>query len=196
MANDEWRTPKWLHDAVTNFIIDACVSDEYLTILDPCYHKDKHCAIKFLRGDVPDGFVTEYDDNGGLWSFPIDDKIVTPWSSFKSIWCNPPYSQPLCRGFTDRIIKWVRDWAKDRGDYNGLLLINSSTSAKHYQQALEVADRILFFNKRIGFVGPSGLARAGNRNASTLFYFGTNGKLFEEHFEQLGAILKGEKDER
>lgn len=192
MANDEWRTPLWLLDTVVEFLNRVCDGDRYLTILDPCYSRDRPHAVFFARDEVSQELATKYDARAGCWSYPVDTSMPTPWSSHKNIWCNPPYSQPLCAEFTHHMIGWANCWTK----HSGFLLINSSTSARHYQDALKAANRILFFNKRIGFVEPSGVVKNGNRNASTLFYFGDYGNFFEEHFERFGMILKGEKDER
>lgn len=111
-----------------------------------------------------------------------------------NVWLNPPYSQPLCKEFTRHLIAEYR-----AGRVTGaVLLVNTSTGARWWHECAAACTRLAFPKGRIQFWHPSGASTRNNRFDQTIFYFGDEPELFEQHalagwlvLEGLGQIEEG-----
>lgn len=91
------------------------------------------------------------------------DGLKTDWEG-KHIWCNPPYRN---------IAPWVERSAElaHRTDKLCALLLPARTEQKWFQLVLHRATELAFFDSRIQFVPPKGIAPSSNREAHLLVIF-------------------------
>lgn len=92
-----------------------------------------------------------------------DDGLIQRWDS-NSIWLNPPYSQPGCRLFCEKLIEW---WHSKQYCAKALCVINIS-SGIHFHSLLKASDSVLILTRRLNFRGwPD-----ANRHQQAIFEFG------------------------
>lgn len=115
--------------------------------------------------------------------FKEEDGLKQSWSG--RIWLNPPYSQPLVTQFTQKLISEY----KKKNITEALLLVNSCTETKWFQDVAKNCDRRLDILGRLRFWNPVKTSNSP-RYGQCLFYFGENCNQFENKFNDLGIIYK------
>ncbi len=110
---DSWCTPRWLADAQGPFAIDPCSNE--------ASHIDAPCAL------------TGAGDH--------DDGLTYPWGR-ASVFCNPPYSNPLpwCLKLRDHEGPWVA-------------LVKNDSTTRWYAALMEASPSMAPFRKRLKFEG-------------------------------------------
>jgi hypothetical protein len=108
------------------------------------------------------------------------DGLSQNWSEYRRKWVNPPYSGGLITPSIDKTLQYTHIGET-------LLLVNSSTSAKWYQDCLEHCSAVLFPSKRIQFWNPYEERKSSNRYDQTLFYFGDRRFEFADQLGKLGT---------
>lgn len=100
------------------------------------------------------------------------------------VWLNPPYSGP--GEHTDNVLSSIAIGVTTQA----MVLVNSSTSTKWYQNLMQDRSAACLFKKRIAFVDPSTMKpKSGNRYDQTLFYFGPLVRLFREVMAKHGVVV-------
>lgn len=109
--------------------------------------------------------------------------VDTLYPAVEAIFANPPYD----RGFLDDFIPFFFNLVKET-ELPYILLVNSSTSAKWYQECYRKADRVVICSKRMGFYDPRlGKEISKNRYDQTIF---VGGKLLFSNICALGASVR------
>lgn len=108
-----------------------------------------------------------------------DDGLRQPW--FDNAFWNPPYSRGNLLLWTQRAA-----WAHEGGEtHHSFGLVPNDTSARWWQLVAPRTSAILFYKKRIRFVGASGSPKF----PSALLYFGPHPKRFALHFSDEGLVI-------
>ena len=124
-AHNNWQSPQWLVSLIANM---APIG------LDPC--------------------TTAYNPTGAARFFTAHDNgLRYTWSGRGLVYCNPPFSLPLVRHFTGKMIVESETFAP--GDA-GLLLLPGKTDTKVYHAAMKSCQLALLFDKRFQFEGEVG----------------------------------------
>lgn len=90
--------------------------------------------------------------------------LTKPW--YGRLWLNPPYSMPLIKQFTDKLIQQV-----DAGNVTeGMILVNSASDTQ-WCQALMMRYPVAFSRRRLQFTHPDYVGTQ-NRVGQALFYVG------------------------
>lgn len=91
-----------------------------------------------------------------------DDGLSRDWGGMR-VFCNPPYSPALLRGFCNKMVQ----------NNNGILLVFARMGNDVIQNIIiPNADAVLFLRKRIRFLMPDGKRRYNAGADSALFAFG------------------------
>lgn len=108
-TTDDWGTPKWLCELLGTFDTDPCSN--------PRSHVKAHQRIQLE--DVTDAQRAELaairDVTSDVWIDKLDG-LTAPWVG--SVFCNPPYSDPL---------PWARRLAAHGGPWVALLKLDTTT---------------------------------------------------------------------
>jgi ParB family transcriptional regulator, chromosome partitioning protein len=153
---DEWYTPLWLLNRVQDFFEHD--------FIDPATCNDAQLFIKAK--------IAYSKENNGL---------IHPW--YGRIWLNPPYSQPLIRQFTSKLIAEYQSGNVSEA----LLLVNSCTDTKWFYKVAACCDRRLDICGRLHFWHPTKKSDKP-RHGQTLFYFGKRCFDFLTHFGDIGLV--------
>lgn len=117
---------------------------------------------------------------GALNTFnAAQDGLSKPWIG--KVFVNPPYS-------CGQLIKWTKKCYISSLNplmCEVILLIPVATSTVYWQTFVTQANQILFYNKRIRFVGAGG----GARFDSCLVYYGCRGEDFKQVFSPQGWVI-------
>ncbi|NLZ74286.1 MAG: adenine methyltransferase [Bacteroidales bacterium] len=115
--SNEWYTPKYFFDAFPEFDLDPCAP------LKPLWKTAKH-------------------------TFNIhDDGLKQDWSSYGSVWLNPPYERPLINRFLEKMVE----------HNNGIALVYTRMDTVMTQDLiLKPASSILFIKGRVKFYKMNG----------------------------------------
>lgn len=116
MSTDEWNTPKWLAESLGPFD------------LDPCSNHTSHinallsCGLNHSGQDFRDGLALVWEGH--------------------SVFCNPPYSNPL-------------PWAMKLRDHNSpwCALVKLDPTTKWWAALMEATPTVAPFRKRLKFEG-------------------------------------------
>lgn len=111
-----------------------------------------------------------------------DDGLAHRWKG--RVFCNPPYSQPVCSRFVAAFIA-----AFESGDMpKGVILLNSSTDTAWWH---DLARRfpVCVTRGRLSFEGPDGQPAEGNRVGQAIFAAGC-GRDFDTLFASVGLVLR------
>lgn len=160
-THDEWNTPPWLVSVISGMGPIG---------LDPCTSIDNPTGAE--------RFFTAHDDG-----------LAYAWTGRGLIYCNPPYSLPLVRKFTDKMAE-----TEFGPDDCGLLLLPGKTDTNAFHTAMQTCDLACLFSRRIKFDGEGGnwLPRFG----SVMFGFWSNARVwhprFCEAFKNQGSIIMKE----
>ena len=111
-----------------------------------------------------------------------DNGLTKPWSG--NVWMNPPYAQPLCARFCERVSD-----AYDNGEISSaIVLVNNATETQWFQRMLGSAKAVCFPKGRIRFLDPDGKPGAPLQGQA-IVYFGESGDMFRQTFGQVGTVL-------
>ena len=111
-----------------------------------------------------------------------DDGLVQEWP-VGSIWCNPPYSQPLMGQFATRLAKAARDGSQV------IVLVNNATETAWFQTIAAECSAICFPKARIKFLDPQGNANGAPLQGQAIIYSGPNVDRFQESFAIFGLVV-------
>jgi phage N-6-adenine-methyltransferase len=155
---DAWGTPENYLDAARTVLGGI--------ELDPATNLQAQQRVKAER------FYTR-EDNG----------LVQPWAC-RSLWMNPPFSNPLVGEFCNR-------FAVEFGDRQigaGIVLVNACTETGWFQRLLGFC-AVCFPDERISFLDAAGNPVKGNAYRQALFYAGDKLPLFAKTFKPFGRVL-------
>ena len=157
MANDLWRTPKPVFDAldnICNFVADmACTED------------NKLCEL---------GFTEDDDSLSFCWATRINE--LNPSTGTQYVWLNCPYSNPM---------PWVKQALKAQANGLGVvMLLNNDSSTGWFAEALKGVSYIVnivadptpegkreYSSGRIAFIDGNGNVIPGNNKPQVLLEF-------------------------
>lgn len=115
--------------------------------------------------------------------FTIEDNALEQQWKAKRAWLNPPYGKKVAE-FTHALIYGI-----EMGEIEqAILLINSNTCTKYWQQSAKHASAICFPSSRIKFIDEVGIQQTSPRYDNTLFYFGPDVGRFWDLFESIGFV--------
>jgi phage N-6-adenine-methyltransferase len=157
--SDEWYTPWHIIDRVQIFYNE-------MYWCDVCSTKELNESIK------ASAYITKQENALSP---------LTTWHH-QGIWMNPPYSRGLIGKFVDRFIE---ECTNNHSIEHAIILVNSSTETKWFQQLATNADIRIDIKGRLEFWHP----QKENKNpisGSTLFYFGVSTRRFINLFGHLG----------
>jgi len=112
-----------------------------------------------------------------------DDGLSRDWP-VGSIWCNPPYSQPLMGQFAARLAQAARDGS------HVIVLVNNATETAWFQIIAAECSAICFPKARIKFLDPQGNASGAPLQGQAIIYSGPNVDRFQEAFASFGLVVK------
>lgn len=136
MTTDDWCTPKWLCDLLGRFDLDPCSNDR------------SHVKSLFRLG--PDF---------GLDGLTLDWQTATGRTDPLSVFCNPPYSNPL---------PWARKLAAHEGSWCALVKLDPST--RWWAELMTASPTVAPFRKRLRFEGEAGAPTMTANFPSVLVY--------------------------
>jgi site-specific DNA-methyltransferase (adenine-specific) len=100
------------------------------------------------------------------------------WLPAKAVWCNPPYS-------SGQVERWLNICYHKRAEYWRIaVLLPVDTSTNWFQRFRKRTQLVLFFNRRISFIGADNTARF----ASCLFVFGDDQVDKQEEIKHLNVL--------
>lgn len=111
-----------------------------------------------------------------------DDGLAKPWKA-RSVWLNPPYSQPEIWNFVEKLIAELTSGNVG----SAILLTHNYTDTAWFHHAESIAAAICFTRGRVKFVDADGEECAPTQGQS-FFYYGTEPEKFNEHFLGYGFI--------
>jgi hypothetical protein len=109
-----------------------------------------------------------------------DDGLRQPW--FGNVFWNPPYSRGNLLLWTQKAL-WEYECGHTDESFG---LVPNDTSASWWQLAVPRTSAILFYNRRIRFVG----AKGSPKFPSALFYCGPRPRAFEAAFAAYGFVIR------
>jgi len=115
--------------------------------------------------------------------FTIDNDALTQLWDAKTVFLNPPYSQPEIWEFIDKLV--IELTAGNVG--SAILLTHNSTDIAWFHLAEEIAMTICFTRGRIQFAHPDG-DKCTPPQGQAFFYFGHEEKRFAEVFMEYGFV--------
>ena len=115
--------------------------------------------------------------------FTIENDALTQSWVAKTVFLNPPYSQPEIWDFVDKLVNELT--AGHIG--SAILLTHNSTDTAWFHRAEEIAVAICFTRGRIQFIHPDG-DKCTPPQGQSFFYFGDNQQQFSEVFMEYGFV--------
>ena len=135
--SNEWYTPKYFFDAFPEFDLDPCAP------IKPLWKTAKNM----------------YNIH--------DDGLALDWSTFGSVWLNPPYERPIINQFLEKMAE----------HNNGIALIYTRMDTQMTQElVLQKASAILFIKGRVAFYKPDGTKGKSAGCGSMLVSYGNECK--------------------
>jgi len=111
-----------------------------------------------------------------------DDGLSLPWRG--RVWLNPPYSNPLCAQFCERVTT-----AFEKKEIKAaIVLVNNATETRWFQRMLEAASAVCFPLGRIQYLKPDG-ARNSPLQGQAFLYFGDDKETFKGQFKTFGIVM-------
>lgn len=155
---DAWGTPQNYADAARK-VLDGIE-------LDPATNERAQLVIRAERHYTR-------ESNG----------LSQPWSA-RSLWLNPPYSNPMVAQFCNRFSSEF-----EAGHFSaGIVLVNACTETQWFQRLLGFCG-VCFPAERIAFLDAAGQPVKGNAYRQALLYAGPKLKAFRREFEPFGRVL-------
>lgn len=111
-----------------------------------------------------------------------DDGLARTWKG--RVFCNPPYSQPLCARFVAKFVDEVQSGRVTKG----IILLNASTDTAWWHDLASRYDAC-FTRGRMAFLRPDGAAAEGNRVGQVYFAAGC-GREFHTVFASIGLVMR------
>ena len=112
-----------------------------------------------------------------------DSAFEKDWRS-KTVFMNPPYSNPLIRLAIDKFIEQL-----NKHNFEAIVLTNNATETRWFQKLLSCAKAVCFLNHRISFYNVDGKTSSGNTRGQVFFYYGDDKRKFVEVFSKEGVVL-------
>jgi hypothetical protein len=116
-----------------------------------------------------------------------ENGLLQPWTG--NIWCNPPFSAALIKGFAEKMVN-------SRSSYNqGLFLCNVSMNSSWNQLLQTNCDAVLFPHGRLQFWGEHSPEESrenpdgNNMYQQCMFYFGGNVDRFSTLGNKFGTVF-------
>ena len=156
-GDDEWHTPIEIIALVRAVLGDID--------LDPASNADAQKIVRAKR------YYTK-----------LDSGLDHPWR--RRVFCNPPYSVPLCAQFVSKLLPECRAGRVTEA----ILLTNDCTDTSWWHEAMAEAEAACFVRGRIAFQKVTGEVGAPPQG-QTFFYFGSDRSRFIQVFERLGIVL-------
>lgn len=158
-GENEWYTPNKYPDAARSVMgkID----------LDPASCAEANAVIQATK------FFSLAD--GGL------SKV---WSG--CVWMNPPYAQPLCRRFCERLAGLNVEGSVPQA----VVLLNNATETAWFRALATVSTAVCFPQGRIQFWQPDKVNGTGPLQEQAFIYLGDRRERFREVFSEFGIVLE------
>lgn len=112
-----------------------------------------------------------------------DNGLEKEWAG--KLWMNPPYSQPLIKQFSDKLVEEF----KINKIIQAIVLVNNATDTQWLQKLLKVIDVACFIEGRIRFLDTEGNEGGAPLQGQVILYLGKNSEKFSEVFNKFGIIL-------
>ena len=145
------------------------------SFLKPCFSFLGYIDLDPFSCEEANEYVNAYH-----YFTEADDALSSCWDGYYKKWVNPPYSGGLISPAIKKTLQYIH-----LGET--LLLVNTSSSAKWYQECLKLCSVALFPFKRIQFYNPYTERRNSNLYNQTLFYFGDRRFEFADQLADLGT---------
>lgn len=145
------------------------MNDEWVTPNWPYIHLDSFYEFELDIAAKPTNSKCKYY---------LTDSFRQVWPRARSIWCNPPYS-------AGSLERWLNlCWCKRHEYWRICVLLPVDTSTDWFQRYRKRTKHVLFFNRRISFIGAENTARF----ASCLFVFSGDQIEREDEVRHLSAL--------
>ncbi len=113
------------------------------------------------------------------------DGLEQEWG--KTVWINPPYSQPEISQFCDALIEKLGTGEVQEA----CALVNNATETSFGQTLLQACDAVCFPSGRIKFLDTQGNAKGAPLQGQMVVYFGDDADKFCSEFAEFGVCLRG-----
>lgn len=110
-----------------------------------------------------------------------DNGLINSWSG--NVWMNPPYSQPLIKEFSDKLVAELSKIDQ------ACVLTNNATETEWYQQMMQRCKVVCFVRSRVKFIDCNGDPSGAPLQGQTIMYFGKKEQEFVEEFGKYGICL-------
>jgi len=112
------------------------------------------------------------------------DGLAQQW--WGRVWMNPPYSQPLCGQFCEKLTAEF----ETPNVTGAIVLVNNATETVWFQAMAELAGAVCFPKGRIRFIDKDGNPRGAPLQGQAILYFGDDVCAFDAAFKSFGFVLK------
>lgn len=111
-----------------------------------------------------------------------DDGLTQPWHG--RVWMNPPYAQPLCAQFCEKLAESVR-----AGTVSAAITItNNATDTVWFATLAGVATAVCFPQGRVRFWQPNVTHETGPLQGQVVIYTGPDPTAFVQRFSAFGLV--------
>jgi len=111
------------------------------------------------------------------------DGLAQQW--WGRVWMNPPYSQPLCGQFCEKLTAEF----ETPNVTGAIVLVNNATETVWFQAMAELAGAVCFPKGRIRFLDPDG-NRGAPLQGQAILYFGYDVERFDAAFKPFGFVTQ------
>ena len=112
-----------------------------------------------------------------------DDGLAQDWAG--RVWMNPPYAQPLCARFVEKLCAHLADGSVPEA----VVLVNNATETEWFQQMAFWAAAIVFPKGRVKFLTPEGEPGAPLQGQAVI-YFGPHADRFLDAYKGFGLSCR------
>lgn len=113
-----------------------------------------------------------------------DNGLRQEWNG--NIWMNPPYSQPLIKEFSDKIVSELENQSIEQA----CVLTNNATETEWYQQMMQRCSAVCFIKSRLKFIDYKGNPSGAPLQGQTIMYFGKRKDEFAVEFNKYGICME------